>query len=90
MCRFDELQSPELVERDIAAGQFQFKGQAVVRSPEQNRLLLQRDTRFAVCKDLFDHVVGLFVFINDIFLVHQNLLVPERFSDFIRVTQPQK
>lgn len=27
---------------------------------------------------------------NDIFLVHQNLLVQERFSEFIRLTQPQK
>jgi hypothetical protein len=27
---------------------------------------------------------------KDIFLVHQNLLVQERFSEFIRVTQPQK
>ena len=48
------------MKRDVASRQFHFELQAVVRGPEQDRLLLQGDTCFPVSQDLRNHIIGLF------------------------------
>ena len=65
MGRFQELEPAELHKRNIAAGQFDFERPTVMRGPEQDRLLLQRRTTFAVFQYTLDDVTGLVGLVAD-------------------------
>ena len=61
MCTVEKFQAAELHERDIAPGQFNLQRAAVVRRPEQHRLLIQGNARFQVFEYLRHDEVGLLV-----------------------------
>jgi hypothetical protein len=55
----EELQAAELHEGNVAPRQLDFERCAVVRRPEENRLLLQACTNCTVFQHAFDDVAGL-------------------------------
>src|SRR6202051_4837842 len=61
----EKFQSAELHERDVPARQFDFKRTAVVRCPEQNRLLFEERARLAILQDAFDDEASLVGLVAD-------------------------
>ena len=62
--RLDELEPAVLVERDVAAGKLDFERHAVVRRPEQHRLLAQLRPPLAMLQDTVDDELRLLVFVG--------------------------
>ena len=59
MGRVQELETAKFHERDVTSGQFDFEHSAVRRCAEQDGLMFQQHTLFAICQDLFDPAAGL-------------------------------
>ena len=55
----EELEAAELHEGNVAAGQLHLERPAMMRGPEQHRLLLEADAGLAVRQHLLDDVAGL-------------------------------
>src|SRR6185369_504177 len=65
MCGVEKFQPAEFHERDIAAGEFDFKRTAVAGSTEQNGLLFQERTGFAMLQDALDDETCLVSLVAD-------------------------
>jgi len=59
----EEFEPTKLDEWDVPPRQFDLEQPAMMRCPEQDRLLLQRQAGFAVFEDAFDDISGLILFI---------------------------
>ena len=62
--RFGELEAPVLVEGDLPPGQLHLQSQTVVRGPEEDSLLLQRNARPSGAEDLLDDIAGLGILVG--------------------------